>query len=639
MDSTALEIDQMTRSGLNLIKQAISIYDGDLKLVVANRRFQDMFTLPEEFVEVGATFRETITYLAKRGEYGQIDDITTFIEERVAQAREFEPHYLERKRVNGTTISVEGSPLRQGGWVTVYTDITEIKHQEELLQIHSEGLSEKLLSRSNELAKINRELTASVTALEEAKRQLTESEERLKLTNSMTPAHIARVNRDGIYTYSNNKLDTVIPTRPKDIIGLSFEQAVGQEAFEKLNPKFQEALSGQSGYFELNLRDLGRYVRVAFTPDTNADSEVTGVYLLSMDVTEETKARQALTHARRRELATQLTSGMAHDFANLLTIILGQQNKLETQKGLSDDMHEIIATTKAAALRGGALLDGLSAIDATRNLTIRPVYFNHFMDGVRRLSYAAVSDDVVVSVKSNLDDIKILLDHGFTQDALLNLVLNANEAIEGSGSITLETNVVEDNWLEFTVTDTGTGFTEEAIQNAFTPFYTSKKGRVGRGLGLSTVFDFAKVSGGNVKLGNTPQGGAKVALRIPYSVAADIEPGLVLLVEDNLEIRENIRGYLRDMNHAVIETNSAEEALNLIQVSNVTHVITDVMLEGKMTGVELANKITKDIPILVITSLPKTDPLRIKAEEKFSVLHKPFEANDLMYFFQRKPHQ
>lgn len=639
MDSTTLEIDQMTRSGLNLIKQAISIYDGDLKLVVANRRFKDMFTLPEELVEVGASFRETITYLAKRGEYGQIDDIPAFIDERVVQAREFEPHYLERKRVNGTTISVEGSPLRQGGWVTVYTDITEVKHQEELLQIHTEGLSEKLLSRSNELAKTNRELTASVTALEEAKRQLTESEARLKLTNSMTPAHIARVNRDGIYTYSNNKLDTVIPTRPKNIIGLSFEQAVGQEAFEKLNPKFQEALLGQSGYFELNLRDLGRYVRVAFTPDTDANGVVTGVYLLSMDVTEDTKARQALTHARRRELAAQLTSGMAHDFANLLTIILGQQNKLEAQNGLSNEVQEIIATTKAAALRGGALLDGLSALDATRNLTIRPVYFNHFIEGVSRLAYAAVADGVTITIKNNLNDTKILLDQGFSQDALLNLVLNANEAIEGSGKITLESSIVEDNWLEFTVTDTGTGFSEEAIQNAFTPFYTSKKGRVGRGLGLSTVFDFAKVSGGHVKLENTSQGGAKVALRIPYSVAADIEPGLVLLVEDNLEIRECIRGYLRDMNHAVIETNNAEEALNLVHVSDITHVITDVMLEGQMTGVDLANSIAKETPVLIITSLPKTDPLRIKAEDAFPVLHKPFDAGDLMYFFQRKPYQ
>ncbi|KAB7613994.1 PAS domain-containing protein [Amylibacter sp. SFDW26] len=629
----------MTRSGLNLIKQAISIYDRDLKLIVANRRFKDMFELPENLVQVGATFRDTIRFLAERGEYGVIDDIDAYVIEKVIQAKEFEPHYMERKRANGTTISVEGSPLRQGGWVTVYTDITEIKHQEELLQIHSDGLSEKLVSRSQQLSKINRELTASVTALEEAKRQLTESEARLNLTNAMTPAHIARVDRNGIYTYSNNKLDTVIPTRPKNIIGLTFEEAVGQEAYEQLNPKFQEALAGHSSYFELGLRDHNRYVRVAFTPDIDETGAVSGVYLLSMDVTEESKARQALMHSRRRELAAQLTSGMAHDFANLLTIILGQQNKLETQDGLSNDMQEIIATTKAAALRGGALLDGLSAIDATRNLTIKPVSFDDFMDGVSRLAYAAVADDVTVTIETNLDDAKVLLDQGFTQDALLNLVLNANEAIEGTGSIKLESNIVEDNWLEFTITDTGTGFSEEAIQNAFTPFYTSKKGRVGRGLGLSTVFDFAKVSGGHVKLDNTPQGGARVSLRIPYSVAADIKPGLVLLVEDNLEIRENIRGYLRDMNHAVIETNSAEEAQKLVQVSDITHIITDVMLEGNLTGVDLAKTISKDIPILIITSLPKTDPLRIQAENKFPVLHKPFEADDLMYFFQRKSMQ
>ena len=141
-DATA----QMTRAGLNLIQQALTIYDHTLRLAVCNRPFQTMFGLPEHLVTPGASFEETIRYLATTGEYGAVEDIDAFVQVRVDQARDFVPHYMERTRSNGRTISVEGSPLPQGGWVTVYTDITAARAQERLLRARSEVLSDQLLS-------------------------------------------------------------------------------------------------------------------------------------------------------------------------------------------------------------------------------------------------------------------------------------------------------------------------------------------------------------------------------------------------------------------------------------------------------------------------------------------------------------
>ena len=114
----------LTQAGLNLIQQALSIYDRDLRLAVCNQRFQEMFDLPQSLVTPGATFADTIGFLAGRGEYGLVEDIPAFVAPRVEQARAFEPHYMERRRANGRWISVEGAPLPDGGWVTVYTDIT-----------------------------------------------------------------------------------------------------------------------------------------------------------------------------------------------------------------------------------------------------------------------------------------------------------------------------------------------------------------------------------------------------------------------------------------------------------------------------------------------------------------------------------
>ncbi|MFK5996741.1 MAG: PAS-domain containing protein [Rhodobacterales bacterium] len=638
MTRTLHEIAQMTQSGLNLIKQAISIYDADLKLAVANQRFQDMFDLPPELVELGKPFADCIRYLASKGDYGPVTDIEAFVAEKVEQAKAFQPHYIERERANGTTISIEGSPLRQGGWVTVYTDITDIKQQEALLRDRSLNLSEQLISRSEELSRINRQLTASITALEETKRELIASESRLNLTNAMTPAHIARVDTDGFYTYSNRKLDTVIPDRPKNILGMHFEQALGEKVYAHIKPHIETALKGRSSSLEFSLKDLGRQVRVAFTPDKDKNGTVVGVYLLSMDLTEEANARRALSHARRRALAAQLTSGLAHDFSNLLTIILGQQNRLEAMDGLTAEVLENIATTKAAALRGGDLLDGLANINASRNLTLKPVCFANLINGIKQLAGAAVSENTSLEITNEIGTAHLMLDQGFTQDALLNLILNAREAMRGSGKITVTAKRVE-NWLDFSVQDTGPGFSDEALHNVFTPFYTTKKGTPGRGLGLTTVFDFAKMNGGLVDVKNHEMGGAIVTLRIPYITASPIKPGLVLLVEDNIEIRKTIRDYLCKMGHSVLEANSAEEALNLSGVSDLTHIITDLMLEGEMTGYDLAKRLHDKgatIPVFIITALPKSDALRTRAEKRFPVLHKPFDQASLAALFQKE---
>src|SRR6056297_2959573 len=176
MPATQGQNDALIQAGLNLIQQALSVYDRDLRLAACNRAFREMFALPEDLVTPGASFEDTVRFLAENGEYGEVDDIDGFVRDRVETARTFAPHYMERTRANGRTISVEGSPLPQGGWIAVYTDITRTKRQEELLRARSAELSDRLLNYSEELSAANRQLEATVTALEEAKRQLTASE-------------------------------------------------------------------------------------------------------------------------------------------------------------------------------------------------------------------------------------------------------------------------------------------------------------------------------------------------------------------------------------------------------------------------------------------------------------------------------
>ncbi|HHL22562.1 MAG TPA: hybrid sensor histidine kinase/response regulator, partial [Aliiroseovarius sp.] len=470
------DIAALTQAGLNLIQQGLSIYDSDLRLVVVNRRFQEMFDLPDAFVAPGTPFADTIRYLVEHGEYGPIDDTESYVQARVDQALAFEPHYLERTRANGRVISVEGSPLPQGGWVAVYTDITGIKRHEALLRARSEELSEQVLAHTEELARANRALAATNAALEEASRQLTEMESRTRLTTEMMPAHIARLDRDLCYTFSNRKLGAVIAGRPDNIVGLHAREALGRTAYERILPSLEAALGGEASVMEFTHDDSGRRIRVAFTPDQEGTGPVRGVYVLSMDITEEAQAREALNQTRRREMAAQLISGLAHDFSNLLTIILGLQARL-MQMGLPDPARELVTATTGAARRGGVLLDRIASITGRREIQPEPTDISALFNTVTTLASPSLPRDVHLEIAiSGLGD-PVLLDPGALQDMMLNLILNARDAIgTGPGTISLSARPVRETWLEISVSDTGPGFAPEALEHALEPFFTTKGG-------------------------------------------------------------------------------------------------------------------------------------------------------------------
>ncbi len=633
MDTDISNTAAMTRAGLNLIQQALTIYDDELRLVICNRRFGEMFRLPSHLLTRGANFKDTIRHLVENGEYGDVGDITKFVQDRVDTARAFEPHYMERVRANGQIISVEGAPLSQGGWVAVYTDITRIKRQEDMLRGHSEELSGQLLNYAEELAAKNRQLEATNTALEQAKRELTEIEARTRLTTEMMPAHIAHVNLERRYTYSNRKLSSVMPERPSDIIGRTVAETLGAQAYVQLEEKLNRAFQGEANVFEFYDDLSSRRIRTALTPDEK-DKKIVGVYILSMDVTEETQARSALQQASKRQMADQLTNGLAHDFSNLLTIIMGAQSRLDKLL-LGPDAHYLIDATKDAAARGGVLLNSIADMTGTRKLSPEDTHIPTLFERLTSLAWSALPKEIELVIKNSLPSENYLLDNGMLQDSLLNLILNARDALEGNGKIILSAQEIKNTWIEFTITDTGPGFSQDALKNAMNPFYTTK-GTEGTGLGLTMVYDMAKLSGGEVALNNN-YAGARVVLRLPQRKAIElIKPGLVLLVEDNPALRDNVRLMLTGLGHSVVEASSVVEAQSLIEgLPEISLILCDLRLEGQETGVDLAANLSSLAPpIIFMTSLPAIDDLHQDALRLGTVLLKPFDTGTLKLVLQ-----
>ena len=630
MSQTRSQSDALLLAGMNLIQQAISVFDQDMKLVVFNQPMTKMFNLPPEITRTGTSFADVIRTLATLGEYGEVGDVDEFVAARVELAEEFEPHYMERQRSNGQWISVEGTPLPKGGWVTVYTDITRAKQQDAMLRARSEELSEQVLARSEELAATNRELEATIAALVETKRQLTEIEARTRLTTEMMPAHIAHVGPDTVYTYSNRRLSSVMPGRPGNVIGMTFADGVGENAFARIKPHFEKALDGQGSVFEFNDTDSARRIRVAFTPDRDEDQLITGVYILSMDITEETQARVALQQGRRREMAAQLTSGLAHDFSNLLTVILGMQSRLHGMN-LPQDADTLITGTLAAARRGGNLLNRIADITGSRAPKPVSTDLDRFLRDLTILARPSLPEGMSLKVNALAGTGPFLLDNGLLQDSLLNLVLNARDACGDAGQITLTVSAVRETWVEFLVDDTGLGFSERALKHALDPFFTTK-GSEGSGLGLAMVYDMTKTVGGDIRISNTETGG-RVSLRVPLRRSRDTnETGLVLLVEDNADLRGEIRTMLTDGGYSVIEAGSVAEARILAnELPDIALVLSDIQLEGEETGIDLVKNLGT-IPCYLMTSLPLGDPLHQSANKAAPVLQKPFTKNELMGF-------
>jgi signal transduction histidine kinase/CheY-like chemotaxis protein len=445
----------------------------------------------------------------------------------------------------------------------------------------------------------------------------------------MMPAHIAHVGPDRRYTYSNKRLNLVMPGRPANIINRHIAEALGAQTYSLIEPHLNNALDGKSSVFEFTDELSSRRIRTAFTPDTSDPNQVSGVYVLSMDVTEEAQARATLQQQSKREMASHLTSGLAHDFSNLLTIIMGAQGRL-SKFDLPPDARQLVDATLNAATRGGALLNSIADMVGNRAPHPQAITMKDVFDQLAPLAYSALDVQHNLILKPPKTDKQWLLDAGQLMDALLNLILNARDAIGQSGTITLAAKIVKDTWIEFVVTDTGQGFSTNALQHAFDPFFTTK-GENGTGLGLSMVYDVAKMNGGSLVLQNGFRG-ARVTLRLPARQAiAQRPPGMALLVEDQTDLRDVFRNYLIGMGYSVIEASDAGEARALLgELSEITLILTDLQLKGEETGVDLISSLSDEKPlVLFMSSLPTTHPLVISAQRMAPVLAKPFEIGDL----------
>lgn len=382
---------------------------------------------------------------------------------------------------------------------------------------------------------------------------------------------------------------------------------------------------------------------------------------LLAQIEEREKVEGTLRRMQRLEAVGQLTSGVAHDFNNLLTVVLGNILFLEkglAQAGVGGKLVQRLGYMRNAAERGARLTDQLLSFSRRQRLESKPTDLNEVVEGMQHLLQSTMggSIDITTNLQPNLWP--AMVDPTQLELAVLNLAINARDAMEVGGTLAVETaNVIlgppaapeeppPGEYVVVRVTDNGTGMTDEVRQKVFEPFFTTKEIGKGSGLGLSQVLGFAQQSGGGVYIDSRPGVGTAVFLYLPRTdqrpVADDLSSGLetpdahsgarILLIDDDNGVREVTATFLRDLGYEVQEAGSGGAALDLLERDrDIDLLLIDYAMPG-MSGADVVRRVQATrpfLPTLFITGYADHSALGGVGESH--IIGKPFHPDELAH--------
>lgn len=373
---------------------------------------------------------------------------------------------------------------------------------------------------------------------------------------------------------------------------------------------------------------------------------------------------EALRQSQKMEAVGQLTGGIAHDFNNLLTGIMGSLELLRTRfsQGRLDDADRYIMAAHSASRRAASLIHRLLAFSRRQPLDPKPTDVNRLVIDMEELIRRTVGPQIAVDVVTAGGLWSTLIDAPQLENALLNLCINARDAMPDGGRITIETankwlderaaaerDLPPGQYLSVCVTDTGTGMTPEVKANAFDPFFTTKPMGQGTGLGLSMIYGFVRQSGGQVRIYSEVGQGTTMCLYLPRHYASEVDrmaaaapaqPArahageTVMIVDDEPTVRMLVTDVLHDQGYTALEATDGPEALRVLQTdARIDLLITDVGLPGGMNGRQLADaaRISRpELKVLFITGYAENAIIgNAQLAPRMQLLTKPFVMEDL----------
>jgi PAS domain S-box-containing protein len=520
-------------------------------------------------------------------------------------------------------------------------EIERRKDIESALRQSEQSLEARVAQRTAELAAANARLIESAEQREEAEGRFRH------LVEGVVDYALFMLDPNGIVSNWNPGAQRIKGYRESEIVGRHFENFYTPEDRAAGIPVRALATAAREGKFEAEgwrvRKDGTRFwANVVINPIRDEDGNLLGYAKITRDITERRESQEALARAQehlvqaqKMEGIGQLTGGVAHDFNNLLTVILGNlesaQRNLRSSPADVQRLSRSLDTAMRGAERAASLTQRLLAFSRRQPLEPKPVDLGRLVSGMSELLRRTLGEQIAIETVLAGGLWRVHVDPTQLEVSLLNLAVNARDAMPDGGKLTIETanvyldesyaawqaEVVPGQYVVISITDTGSGMTREVLARAFEPFYTTKDVGHGTGLGLSQVYGFVKQSGGNVKIYSEVGHGTTVKIYLPrlhsehdVLAASDTEVSAprssagqaILVVEDEEDVRAYTTSILRELGYHVIEASTGAAALDALQNHpDVALLFTDLGLPGGVNGRQLADaarKLRPDLKIL-----------------------------------------
>jgi PAS domain S-box-containing protein len=453
-----------------------------------------------------------------------------------------------------------------------------------------------------------------------------------------------------------------------EIIGRTPKEIEDSDAAESIAANARNTLaSGQKISYETT-RSFGERSRVAINtivaPIETAEGGYGLVLVCGRDLTEQRRAEEALRQSQKMEAIGQLTGGIAHDFNNLLAAVMGSLELMQTRikQGRLNELDQFVISAQAASTRAAALTHRLLAFSRRQTLSPTLTDVNHLIKSMEDLIRRTFGPEIVLEVAETEALWMTPVDRNQLENALLNLCINARDAMPHGGRVTIETenhvfaerearerDVQPGQYVSLSVTDTGVGMTPAILSRAFEPFFTTKPLGSGTGLGLSMIYGFVRQSGGQVRMYSEVDRGTTVSIYLPRFIgeadslpveaqvteAPRARPGeTVLVVDDEDLLRVLVLEVLYDLGYASFQATDGASALKILRSnSRIDLLITDVGLPGGMNGRQLADAarlLRADLRVLFITGYAENAVINHgHLEPGMQIMIKPFQMDAL----------
>ena len=500
-----------------------------------------------------------------------------------------------------------------------------------------------------------------------AERQVLATRDFYELTLDAMPTMVMYANTERDVTYVNKAVEEVTGLTRVSCIGQSLADIFSPQERVVLNEHIDAALRGEVRTFKHStshngrVRDWQNHFVPEFDHAEGAARTVRGFFSISYDLTEIKRLEGRLLQAQKMEAIGQLTGGIAHDFNNLLGVVLGNLQLLERSLDQDVALSRKVHTAMRAAMRGADLTRRLLALARREILDPNVVDLNRQLTGLADLMQRTLGESIEVRMVQAHDLWRTRVDAGQFENAILNLAINARDAMDNGGRLTVRTqNVLLDatftstypqlepgEYVSVSVADNGVGIEPDVLSRVFEPFFTTKESGKGSGLGLAMVRGFAEQASGVATIASQVGRGTTVQLLLPRSREEEAEREdtivtraaptgneTILVVEDDADLRDTVVTALGQFGYRALAAPNAEKALTILAGSEkIDLLFTDVMMPGGTLGPELARRareLRPDIDVLFTTGYAESSVLGgVNGIAQSDVIHKPYRNEEL----------